>query len=100
MSVRAQGTKACSKSEDSRPFAIDSINKILNIAKAIQSSDKKASQFCSALSGVLWTIKGQLQNQHQIQDEGQKVESLLNNLERLCNVSDVRSLAVDYLAIH
>ncbi|KAI0543779.1 subtilisin-like protein [Xylaria curta] len=66
---------------DSVQFAIESIDKVVEIGKIITNSDRNAALFCNALRGVLWSIKSHLQKPHQVH----KVESFLNNLERLCS---------------
>ncbi len=96
MSVRTKvalrGAEMRSISEDFRPIAIESIDRIIKIAKTIHAGcsrgDKEASQFCGTLSSVLWSIKSYLQKPRQAQDEREKkIEGLLNNLERICSVS-------------
>lgn len=78
----------CTVPEDFRLFAIESIEKVVEIARTVSNSNKAAASFCGSLSGVLWSIKTHLQKPSQVQDEAhkKKVESLLNNLERLCSV--------------
>src|SRR6478752_4398096 len=80
-----------SSSQDFRPFAIEAIERVSQIAKSIQlrrgRNNREVSQFCITLSNVLWSIKSSLQRSPQSQDDGQKkIERLLNNLERLCSV--------------
>ncbi|CVL02617.1 uncharacterized protein FMAN_00120 [Fusarium mangiferae] len=71
---------------DFRPFAIETIESISEIANSIQLSCSGNNKFCSSLSSVLWSIKLSLQPLPQSHDEGKKkVASLLNNLERLCS---------------
>ncbi|KAG7438701.1 Intracellular serine protease [Fusarium oxysporum f. sp. raphani] len=79
-----------SSSQDFRPFAIEAIERVSQIAKSIQlrrgRNNREVSQFCITLSNVLWSIKSSLQRSPQSQDDGQKkIERLLNNLERLCS---------------
>ncbi|KAF4448404.1 serine/threonine protein kinase [Fusarium austroafricanum] len=85
-----RNTALRSSCQDCRPFAIESIDRVTKIAKSIQlglgRSSREVSQFCSTLSSVLWSIKSYLQKIPEAQDDGQKkIESLLNNLERLCS---------------
>lgn len=70
--------------EDLRPFAIETINTVIKISKKFDESNP----FCTTLCGVLWSIMTELQKQHQDYNttQSKKVESLLNNLERLCSV--------------
>ncbi|KAG5762508.1 hypothetical protein H9Q72_009387 [Fusarium xylarioides] len=76
--------------QDFRPFAAETTERVIQIAKSIQlrrsGNNRKVSQFCSTSSSVLWSIKSSLQRPPESRDDGQKkVESLLNNLERLCS---------------
>ncbi|KAI1131558.1 subtilisin-like protein [Nemania abortiva] len=83
MSIRTPRTRT-PVPRDSGRFAIESIDKIFEIGKITTNTDRAAASFCNALRGVLWSIKTQLQKEHQVHDR-KKVEGLLNNLERLCS---------------
>ncbi|KAK1528597.1 extracellular alkaline serine protease [Colletotrichum costaricense] len=90
---RAQG------SQDIINFAISSIDRVRDIAWGIIRQDPKPfcrnprsaldpKPFCKNLRSALDGVKMELLRPNQSQDEAQlkKVKSLLNNLERLCNV--------------
>ncbi|KAF5589875.1 serine threonine kinase, partial [Fusarium pseudocircinatum] len=69
-------------------FAIETIERVRQIAKFIKERhgrhNGEASQFCNNLSSYLWNIKLSLQTlPHSHHGGKKKVESLLNNLERL-----------------
>lgn len=76
-------------SRDVTEFAINSIDRVRDIAQAINASGGNAAKpFCRNLRSALDGVKTELQRPNQSRDEAQleKVKSLLKNLERLCNV--------------
>lgn len=83
-------TRGCAQgSQDVIALAIGSIDSVQYIAGAIiDSGDLDAKPFCRNLCLALDGVKKELQRPNQSQNEAQlkKVKSLLNNLERLCNV--------------
>lgn len=78
--------------EDLHLFAVEAVEKVMRIARSAQHKTNRSQaevvQFCGTLSSVLYSIKSQLQETLESGGEApKKVESLLNNLERLCSVS-------------
>ncbi|KAK1243845.1 hypothetical protein MKX08_001983 [Trichoderma sp. CBMAI-0020] len=77
--------------EDLRLFAITAINNVMKISKEYdeECDESISNPFCTTLYNVSWSIKTELewQKEHKNYDRTQnkKVESLLNNLERICS---------------
>lgn len=86
-------------SESTHSFAIKSIERVIQLVNCLQPRSSRfnndISLFSGTLRSVLWHIKSDLQNHYEARgDGGGKVESLLNNLERLCSVCNISTVFI------